>query len=273
MLAMSLPMTAERVTPETARKVASTFLTSNGAKSAQLTDLTKEAGFPNLYIFTTENSFVVMAADDCAQPILGYSFENAFVADDMPENMRWWLQQYSDEIQWGIENGIRSDKSTADEWKKLQEGKGSKDTPAVIVGPLIATRWGQDAPYNNLCPNNESAGKRAVTGCVATAMAQVMKYWNYPEQGVGSNTYTPADHPEYGEQSANFGETTYDWDNMTNTYNNTSTDTQKQAVATLMYHCGVSVNMDYDYSQADTDHVGSGASTAMVPESLKTYFK
>ena len=273
MLAMSLPMTAERVTPEIARKVASTFLNNNGAKSAQLTDLSKEAGFPNLYIFTTESSFVVMAADDCAQPILGYSFENTFVADDMPDNMRWWLQQYSDEIQWGIENGIRSDKSTADEWKKLQEGKGSKDTPAVIVGPLIATRWGQDAPYNNLCPYNESAGKRAVTGCVATAMAQVMKYWNYPEQGVGSNTYTPADHPEYGEQSANFGETTYDWANMTNTYGSSSTQAQKDAVATLMYHCGVSVNMDYDYSQANTNHVGSGAPTAMVPESLKTYFK
>ena len=273
MLAMSLPMTAERVTPEIARKVASTFLNNNGAKSAQLTDLSKEAGFPNLYIFTTESSFVVMAADDCAQPILGYSFENTFVADDMPDNMRWWLQQYSDEIQWGIENGIRSDKSTADEWKKLQEGKGSKDTPAVIVGPLIATRWGQDAPYNNLCPYNESAGKRAVTGCVATAMAQVMKYWNYPEQGVGSNTYTPEDHPEYGEQSANFGETTYDWANMTNTYGSSSTQAQKDAVATLMYHCGVSVNMDYDYSQANTNHNGSGAPTAMVPESLKTYFK
>lgn len=273
LLAVAMPMTAERVTPEIARKVASTFLNNNGAKSAQLTDLSKEAGFPNLYIFTTESSFVVMAADDCAQPILGYSFENTFVADDMPDNMRWWLQQYSDEIQWGIENGIRSDKSTADEWKKLQEGKGSKDTPAVIVGPLIATRWGQDAPYNNLCPYNESAGKRAVTGCVATAMAQVMKYWNYPEQGVGSNTYTPADHPEYGEQSANFGETTYDWANMTNTYGSSSTQAQKDAVATLMYHCGVSVNMDYDYSQANTNHVGSGAPTAMVPESLKTYFK
>lgn len=272
-LMVAMPMMAERVSPETAQKVATTFLNNNGAKAAQLTDLTKEAGFPNLYIFTTENSFVVMAADDCAQPILGYSLSGNFIVDDMPENLRWWLQQYSDEIQWGIENGIQSDKRTADEWKKLQEGKGSKDTPAVIVGPLIATRWGQDAPYNNLCPYNESAGKRAVTGCVATAMAQVMKYWNYPEQGVGSNTYTPEDHPEYGEQSANFEETTYDWANMTNTYGSSSTQAQKDAVATLMYHCGVSVNMDYDYSQANTNHVGSGAQTAIVPESLVTYFK
>ena len=272
-LMVAMPMMAERVSPETAQKVATTFLNNNGAKAAQLTDLTKEAGFPNLYIFTTENSFVVMSADDCAQPILGYSLSDKFIVDDMPENLRWWLQQYSDEIQWGIENGIQSDKRTADEWRDLQAGKSSKDTPDVIVGPLITTKWGQDAPYNNLCPYNESAGKRAVTGCVATAMAQVMKYWNYPEQGVGSNTYTPANHPEYGEQSANFGETTYDWANMTDTYGSSSTQAQKDAVATLMYHCGVSVNMDYDYSQADTDHVGSGAPTAMVPESLKTYFK
>lgn len=272
-LMVAMPMMAERVSPETAQKVATTFLNNNGAKAAQLTDLSKAAGFPNLYIFTTENSFVVMAADDCAQPILGYSLSDKFIVDDMPENLRWWLQQYSDEIQWGIENGIQSDKRTADEWRDLQAGKSSKDTPDVIVGPLITTIWGQDAPYNNLCPYNESAGKRAVTGCVATAMAQVMKYWNYPEQGVGSNTYTPANHPEYGEQSANFGETTYDWANMTYTYGSSSTQLQKDAVATLMYHCGVSVNMDYDYSQANTNHVGSGAQTAIVPESLVTYFK
>ena len=272
-LMVAMPMMAERVSPETAQKVATTFLNNNGAKSTQLTDLSKAAGFPNLYIFTTENCFVVMATDDCAQPILGYSLSDKFIVDDMPENLRWWLQQYSDEIQWGIENGIQSDKRTADEWRDLQAGKSSKDTPDVIVGPLITTKWGQDAPYNNLCPYNESAGKRAVTGCVATAMAQVMKYWNYPEQGVGSNTYTPANHPEYGEQSANFGETTYDWANMTYTYGSSSTQLQKDAVATLMYHCGVSVNMDYDYSQANTNHVGSGAQTAIVPESLVTYFK
>lgn len=262
-LMVAMPMMAKRVSPETAQKVATTFLNNNGAKAAQLTDLSKAAGFPNLYIFTTENSFVVMAADDCAQPILGYSLSDKFIVDDMPENLRWWLQQYSDEIQWGIENGIQSDKSTADEWQDLKEGKRSKDTPTTVVEPLLTTKWDQGSPYNMYCPTG------TVTGCVATAMAQVMKYWNYPKQGQGSHSYIPEKHPEYGEQSVNFGEATYDWDNMTDTYNSTSTDTQKQAVATLMYHCGVSVNMNY----ATSSEGGSGAVSSTVPDALVEYFK
>ena len=83
-LMVAMPTFAERVTSETAYKVASTFLNNNGAKAAQLTDVSKEAGFPNLFIFTTESSFVVMAADDCVQPILGYSLTNTFVAEGMP---------------------------------------------------------------------------------------------------------------------------------------------------------------------------------------------
>ncbi len=260
---LSLSVFAHPVDVKTAQKVATTFLNNNGAKSTQLTDLSKAAGFPNLYIFSTENSFVVMSADDCAQPILGYSLSDKFIVDDMPENLRWWLQQYSDEIQWGIENGIQPDKSTADEWQDLKEGKNSKDTPTTVVEPLLTTKWDQGSPYNMYCPTG------TVTGCVATAMAQVMNYWNYPEQGQGSHSYIPEKHPEYGEQSVNFGEATYDWDNMTDTYNSTSTDTQKQAVATLMYHCGVSVNMNY----ATSSEGGSGAVSSTVPDALVEYFK
>jgi hypothetical protein len=251
---MVMPVFAERVTPETAQKVATTFLNGNGAKAAQLTDLSKAAGFPNLYIFTAEEGFVVMSADDCAKPILGYSLTDKFVVEEMPENLRWWLQQYSDEIQWAIENNILSDNSTATEWLDLKEGNASKDTPTVVVGPLLETQWNQDSPYNMYCPSG------TVTGCVATAMAQVMKYWNYPEQGQGSHT-----NENNSAQTINFGETTYDWANMTNIYGSSSTDAQKQAVATLMYHCGVSVDMEYGES--------SGAISAKVPIALVEYFK
>ena len=260
---MVVPVFAERVTPETARKVATTFLNNNGAKSAQLTDLSKKAGFPNLYIFSTESSFVVMAADDCVKPILGYSLSDRFDVDDMPENMKWWIQQYSDEIQWGIENNIQPDKSTTTEWQDLKEGKASKDGPTAVVGPLLSTKWDQGSPYNMYCPSG------TVTGCVATAMAQVMKYWNYPEQGQGSHSYTPESHPEYGEQTVDFEHTIYDWANMTNTYSSLSTLTQQQAVATLMYHCGVSVDMKYrlDYEG------GSSALSSNVPVALVEYFR
>ena len=115
-LMVAMPMMAERVSPETAQKVATTFLNNNGAKTTQLTDLSKAAGFANLYIFTAEQGFVVMSADDCVKPILGYSFENTFVADDMPDNVRGWLQGYSDEIQFAIDNQMRASAETAKQW-------------------------------------------------------------------------------------------------------------------------------------------------------------
>ena len=251
---LSLSIFAHPVDVKTAQKVATTFLNNNGAKNTQLTDLSKAAGFANLYIFTTENSFVIIPTDDCAKPVLGYSLSDRFNVDDMPENMRWWLQQYSDEIQWGIENGIQSDKSNADEWQDLKEGKCSKDTPTVVVEPLLSTKWDQGSPYNMYCPSG------TVTGCVATAMAQVMKYWNYPTQGQGSHT-----NVNNSTQTINFEEATYDWDKMTNTYNNSSSTEAKQAVAKLMYHCGVSVDMKYGSS--------SDALSSKVPISLVEYFK
>ena len=94
LLTVSLSLFAEHVDPETARKVATTFLNNNGAKSNQLVDLSKTAGFQNLYIFTTEESFVIIAADDCVQPILGYSTENPFGTGKMPENLFCWLEGY-----------------------------------------------------------------------------------------------------------------------------------------------------------------------------------
>ena len=259
---MALPSFAEKVMPETARKVATTFLNNNGAKSAQLTDLSKAAGFANLYIFTTENSFVVMAADDCVQPILGYSLTGKFVVEGMPENVRCWLQGYSNEIQSAINSNAKATFETAKQWKDMIDGntKAGKATP--IVEALVQTTWNQDAPYNSLCPIIGST--RTVTGCVATAMAQVMKFWNHPTMGTGTNSYS------WNSQalSADFGATTYDWDNMTNTYGSSSTQAQKDAVATLMYHCGVSVNMDYNISGSG----GSSASTYNVMDALQNYF-
>ncbi len=271
MLAMSLPMTAERVTPEIARKVASTFLNNNGAKSAQLTDLSKAAGFANLYIFTAEPGFVVMAADDCVQPILGYSLDGFILDEDMPDNVRGWLQGYDDEIQFAIDNQMRATAETAKQWKDLTEGNTKAGKATTVVPALLQTQWNQNGGYysgtyvtlfNNLCPLKGNT--RTVTGCVATAMAQIMKYWNQPAHGIGSHSYT------WNNQtlSADFANTNYDWAHMTNTYGKNSTETEKLAVATLMYHCGVSVEMNYNTSGSG----GSSASTAAVAEALKTYF-
>ena len=256
LMLLSLSIKAERVTPEIARKVATTFLNNNDVKTTQLTDLSKAAGFSNLYIFSTENSFVVMSADDCVKPILGYSLTNKFVTEGMPENISSWLQRYSDEIQWAIDHNQRATSETAQQWKDLVAGKTNATKSDVVVGPLIQTKWSQGSPFNDFCPQGTP------TGCVATAMAQIMKFWNYPPRGIGSHDYQ---FGEYGTISADFGATTYDWDNMIDIYSSSSSDIQKAAVATLMYHCGVSVEMKYNPS-------GSGSTSRRSSYSMRAYF-
>lgn len=279
----SIPMFAEHVKTEEAQKAALTFLNNNGAKATQLTDLTESAGFPNLYIFTADEGFVVMAADDRVKPILGYSLTGHFSTKDMPLNVYDWLQDYNDEIQYVIENYSTSSPETAQLWKDLKNGKSNAATTTVVVDALVQTQWNQNGSwywdpvnfqmifvdlFNNLCPYDNTAGELTVTGCVATAMAQVMKYWNFPSKGIGSHSYIPMNRPEFGEQFADFGSTTYEWSNMPNSLDNNSTEVQKNAIATLMYHCGVSVEMMYDIAS----NGGSAASSLDIPNALYSYF-
>ena len=259
-LMVAMPMMAERVTPETARKVAATFLSNNGAKAAQLTDLSKAAGFSNLYIFNGEQGFVVMAADDCVQPILGYSLTGRFVVENMPTNVSGWLQGYNDEIQYAVDSKMKATAETAKMWRDLINGNSKAGRATAVVDNLLSTIWDQDPYYNAMCPYDSQVGELTVTGCVATAMAQIMRYWEHPIHGTGSHSYT---HSKYGVQSANYGNTTYNWDNMPNSIHSANND-----IAQLMYHCGVSVDMDYNIA----DNGGSGAATADVANALTNYF-
>ena len=267
-LVTAMPTFAERVPMETARKVAATFLNNNGAKSVQLTDLSTEAGFPNLYIFNAGQGFVVMAADDCVQPILGYSLTGNFVAENMPTNVNGWLQGYNDEIQYAIENQVRASAETTELWNDLIDGNSKAAKATTVVAALVQTQWDQDPLYNNLCPYDSNAGELTVTGCAATAMAQIMKYWGYPSQGIGSHSYTPSTRPDLGIQYANFGATTYQWNDMPTQLSYSSTTTQINAVATLMYHCGVSLEMMYNIGS----NGGSGAYAEDIPYALNHYF-
>ena len=247
---------AENVDRGRARQAATTFLNNNGAQTRGLTDVTSATGFSNVYVFTTENSFVLMAADDRVQPILGYSLNGQFDIENMPDNKRAWIEEYTHEIQYAIAHHTRASAEVTQQWRDLVEGRPNAGRATTAVSPLLQTQWDQFSPYNMLCPGG------SVTGCVATAMAQIMKYWNYPSHGIGSHSY---DEPTYGVLSADFQSTTYDWNNMINNYNSSYNNAQKKAVATLMFHCGVSVDMEYSTS-------GSGASTAAVAYALKTYF-
>ena len=241
-----------------ARQVATTFLNNNGSRSIGLTEVSSAAGFSNVYVFTTDNSFVLLSADDCVQPILGYSLTSRFDIENMPANKRAWIQGYSDAIQYAVEHQTRASAEVAQQWHDLAEGNLDMGRAITVVAPLIQTQWDQGWPYNNLCPDG------TVTGCVATAMAQMMKYWNYPPTGIGMHSY------EWNGQtvSADFGNTTYDWDNMLNSYSDNSTEAEQNAVATLMFHCGVSVDMNYGPGWAG----GSGAFAESIAGALINYF-
>lgn len=258
------PGFTDNVKPEVARTVAETFLTGYGAKTTQMVDISNKAGFANLYVFSTESSFVVVAKDDRVQPILGYSLTDKFITEDMPDHVKWWIQCYSDQIQYVKDNNLNSDASIDQSWASLTSGHLDRGISYVVVSPLISTTWDQNYPYNYYCPQDSNGpGGRVYAGCVACAMAQVMKFWEYPTQGSGSHSYTPA---SYSQQSVNFGSTTYQWANMPASISSTSSQTNIDAIATLMYHCGVAVDMDYGYD-------GSGAQSTKVETALKDYFR
>ena len=259
--------TAE-VTPQTAEQVARTFWNLHHDKDvAELNSPMHrlDIRWDAFYLFAPAEGkgFVIVAADDRVRPVLAYSFHNNAMRGTVRPAMSWWLdgwQQQIDELR--MENGGTRN----EEWQRLLSGE---DIPRslTVVDPLLTTRWDQYEPYNDSCPYGIELGQpaHALTGCVATAMAQVMKYWNYPERGTGSHTYYSSDiigisNYGYGSPSANFGATVYDWDNMPDSLTPASPSEQKAAVATLMYHCGVACDMHYG-----SERYGSGSKIINIP--------
>lgn len=233
---------AAHIDEQTARTVGGNFLSSlataddRSASSLQLafrsgTDGTMDEEVTFFYVFQDKEGFVIVAGDDRSTPILAYSDQGAFDADDMPPNALKWLEGYKTELRQLIADDVAQPQEIADQWEQYIHGTAVHGSRAAAVNPLVDTRWDQSPHVNALCPGG------SVSGCVATAMAQIMKYWDYPNNGSGFHSYN---HNTYGTLSANFGNTTYQWGSMPNVVNSPN-----NAVATLMYHCGVSVDMQY----------------------------
>ena len=247
---------ADEVTEKDAQQVAQQFVMSRQNRKSP--PKVESAGqVSGLYVFNVSNNggFVIVSNDDRTTPILGFGESGNIDTEKMPDNMRAWLQGYADEIAW-VQKNVTKSSSTS----KARTRTGSHST--ATIGPLVKTTWNQGSPYNNLCPEYQS-GNRSVTGCVATAMAQVMKYHEWPK-----NKQTEA-IPGYKTSSYELvldglSATTFDWEHMEDTYSGSKTDAAKTAVATLMQYCGWSVKMDYGPS--------SGSNTVNVATALKTYF-
>lgn len=277
-------MFANPVDVTTAKTIGQKFVQANfdQTRSSNLEliyTFTARTGETSFYVFSVgEKGFVIVSANDNFRPIIGYSYDDNYNVDNRESNF------YLNSIANGMAETRNNtpDPKVAEEWESVMNyGRLLSHNNGRGVDYLCQTIWNQNpAPFNSLCPEDPlGPGGHAYVGCVATAMAQIMKYWNYPEQGQGSHTYTCnanpwsgyQGHPEYGPQTANFGATTYDWAHMLNSYNGSYTPEEGNAVAVLSYHCGVSVDMMYGNSQAPD--YGSGAFSADVPGAIVQYFK
>ncbi|MFA9392991.1 MAG: thiol protease/hemagglutinin PrtT [Prolixibacteraceae bacterium] len=200
-----------------------------------------------LYLFKSDTKgFVLVAGDDRARPILAYSSSEMIEEEHLPVNMLKWLEEYKRQIRYIINHPEMKSANSTSEWISLEQGMALEKASNTAVSPLMTTTWSQSPYYNELCPQEYWNSEKAVTGCVATAMAQVMKYHNYPKQGFGIHSYYHSNNTvTYGNLSANFGATNYDWSNMPNNLSSGSSAIQVNAIAKLMLHCGISVNMDY----------------------------
>jgi hypothetical protein len=248
------------------------YITSNtydktiALENIRLTDafVYRDGSLPVFYAFQMNPGFVIMSAEDAYTPVIGYSFEGSFVYDNAPAHYKAFIDNYIKQIKYVRDQKIEPSDDIIAMWNKLR----SSDITGVSINrerdvePLLYCHWDQGAPYNIYCPEDAAGpGGHVWVGCVATAMAQIMYYWRYPETGTGSHCYTPG-NSSYGQQCANFGATTYDWSSMINGVDNRF----PEANATLQYHCAVAVNMDFGPD-------GSGSQSSLVPGRINQYFR
>ena len=261
-------MFANPVDVNTAKSLGQKFVQANFEKTMRADlelyyTVTSDNGQPCVYVFNMGNEgFVMVAASDNVCPILAYSENGPFDASNPYNGAMYMLETYKNSISYAIEKNIEATPKIAGQWESLRNCGRLSNNRGRTVGPLVQTKWNQNSPYNLYAPAASGGpGGRCYAGCVATAMSQVMKYWDHPAQGTGSHSYYC---PGYGQQSANFGATTYHWELMPRSLSSASQE-QIEAVATLMYHCGVSVDMTFDWD-------GSGTYSDLVPPAMAAYF-
>ncbi len=266
---------ANLVTKENASKVAVNFYYQ--AINSQLpTDFNSikisesftesENGIIYYYVFNIENGgFVIVSAEDARLPILGYSFEKNFSNINPSPEFTWWMSGYKEQIRLAKENNLTADPKTIEVWNEYSSFKPFSKSPLdATVGPFVLSRWDQNFPYNELCPdrshcdppNQGGSGGHVYAGCVATAMGQLMNYYKYPLQGANAHCYSSA----WGTLCSTYSDSTYNWNEMPNQLTGSN-----MPVASLLYQLAIAVNMGWGCD-------GSGAFSYSVPNALRMYF-
>ena len=221
---------------------------------------------PNYYIFNTTNNkgYVIVSGDDRTTSILGFTDSGSFDPNNIPANMRGWLENYDKQIQ------------ALDELGVLGTGFSTPRPTRNSISPLVTSHWDQGAPYWDHCPEfmditeeGDTVGELAYTGCVATSMAQIMNYYKFPlsiSQPIPSYLVTFYMNEEYGVFETDMLEPMYfDWDNMKDRYTGAETQAEKDAVAWLMLYAGCAAHMQYGLNASST-------SDPYIPTALNDYF-
>lgn len=265
LLAVWSGVSAEQISVSQAASIAEKYLgeavnVGQNLAPAKMKGLRMSAESPEYYVFNTygKKGFVIISGDDELTELVGYSNEGEFRSENAPENLRAWLDGYA-----AFVRSVRDGES--------RPMRASVNNATPVVEPLVTTRWNQGEPYNLLCPYDSSVGVTCPTGCAATSMAQLINYHEWPVQGKGTKSYNSS----YGRLTVDFSKSVYDWANMKDRYEsyydedknivNEWTDTEANAVAKLMYDCGVALEMGYGpYS--------SGAYDTDMPVALCDYF-
>lgn len=278
---IAIPALAQQLTPEEAMMrvkrmsgTAQAKATKSQARKLVYTMKAAVNGMPSapesndnlFYIFSDDRSFVIAGADEKLPALIAYGNSSAFSADSIPDNLRYWLDDYKVKMSAALAKGVTLTSPTA------------MGTP--VIKPLVTAKWMQNAPFNNDC---NDIGQSSVTGCVATAMAQIMYYHKWPMQGTGSHSYSYKLNfdGDIGVKtitpSVDFSTHTYNWNTMQDAYglyideesgytkNASYTDAQAADVACLLHDCGVSVDMMYAGGS-------SSAGSDKVPYALSTFF-
>ncbi|MBW6460242.1 MAG: C10 family peptidase [Bacteroidales bacterium] len=274
LLALSLNLPAKTITSDEAKKAARNFLyltMKMHGESREITDIRlantyiyKTGDQPVFFAFDTDPGFIIISAEDGFTPVLGYSFHGKFEFENASAHYKGFLLNYAEQIIHVRDNNLEPTPAFAAIWKELRT-----DDIALVpitrerdVAPMLFSTWDQGYPYNILCPADPNGPNGYVwVGCVATAMAQIMYYWRYPETGTSQHCYTPS-NPSYGQQCANFSQTQYKFDGMINSIDNRN----PQPNAELQYHCAVSVNMSFSPN-------GSGSYSFIVPDRLNLFWR
>jgi uncharacterized protein (TIGR02145 family) len=268
LMILIFPVSAQKVSQHKARVVATNY--SSGLQQAQGNKAYAEIKFSDelaltqnedtlLYVFNYADNkgFIIVSADDRITPVLGFSPNGQFEVGNHPPSFSSLLNRQMEYVRQASNKDFIASSKIAERWKKvLEDDPTGQKSEITILEPLLPILWNQGCGFNAWCPEDpDGQCGRVWTGCVATAMGQIMKYWNYPDTGRGSNAYPS----RYGKLEVDFSQQQYDWDAMPLTGHSNE-------VAKLLYHVGVAVEMDYQAHE-------SAAYSYKVRNALTDFFR